>query len=74
MLYWLTSLAALVGVVLNIKKNVACFYVWAVTNAVWSYVDYQQDILAQAALQAVYFGLSIYGIWAWTISRRKKKP
>ena len=57
-LYWLTSLAALVGVVLNIHRHVACFYVWAVTNAVWVYADATHGLLPQATLQAAYFGLS----------------
>ena len=39
MIYWLVSIAALVGVVLNIRKHVACFYVWAVTNAAWAWID-----------------------------------
>ena len=64
-LYWLTSLAALVGVWLNIRKHVACFWIWAMTNAVWTYADFTHDLLPQAALQAVYFALSIFGIWKW---------
>ena len=55
---WLTAIAALVGVVLNIQRHVACFWVWSVTNAVWVYADVIHGIYAQAALQAVYFGLS----------------
>ena len=64
--YTLTAIAALVGVVLNVHKHVACFYIWAVTNAVWMVVDIQHGIYAQGALQAVYFGLSVYGIWKWS--------
>jgi len=66
MLYWLTSIAALIGVWFNIRKHVACFWIWAFTNAVWVYADIQHDILPQAALQFVYFLLSIYGIWKWS--------
>jgi nicotinamide mononucleotide transporter len=65
-LYWLTSLAALIGVWLNIRKHVASFWIWAFTNAVWAGVDYVHGIHAQAALQTVYFALSIYGIWKWS--------
>jgi nicotinamide mononucleotide transporter len=66
MLYWLVSIAALAGVVLNIKKHVACFYVWAFTNAVWVFADLEHGLHAQAALMAVYFALSIYGIRKWS--------
>ena len=66
MLYWLTSIASLIGVYLNIKKKVACFWIWAVTNAIWTFVDIKHGINAQAALQAVYFMLAIYGICQWS--------
>jgi nicotinamide mononucleotide transporter len=65
-LYWLVSLAALAGVWLNVRKHVACFYVWSVTNAVWTYADWMHGRHAQAALQAVYFALSFWGILAWS--------
>jgi hypothetical protein len=64
-LYWLVSLAALVGVWLNIRKQVACFYLWSVTNAIWTYADWMHGLRAQAALQAAYFALSIWGIVRW---------
>ena len=70
MLYWLTSIASLFGVWLNIQKHVACFWIWAFTNAIWVYGDIQHGIHAQAALQFVYFLLSIYGIWKWSAVNR----
>lgn len=69
-LYWLTAVAALTGVVLNIHRHSACFAIWAVTNATWAVVDYSHGIHAQAALQAIYFGLSIYGLVKWRSARR----
>lgn len=66
MLYELTALASLVGVWLNIRKHVACFYIWAATNAVWTVADWQHGLPQQAMLQGVYFGLSIHGIVRWS--------
>ena len=71
MLHWLTAVAALIGVVLNIHKMRACFAIWAVTNATWTVVDYRHGIYAQAALQFVYFLLSIYGLCRWTKDPRR---
>ena len=71
-LYWITSAAALVGVLLNIRKHVACFWIWAATNAIWTYADLTHDLLPQATLQAVYFGLSIYGIVKWSAGRKEE--
>ena len=65
-LYWLTSAAALVGVWLNIRRHVGCFYIWACTNLVWVFADIEHGLHPQAALVSVYFILSIYGGWSWT--------
>ncbi len=64
--YCLTAVASLLGVWLNIHKRVACFWIWSATNAVWVYADLSHGIYSQAALQAVYFGLAVYGIHQWT--------
>jgi nicotinamide riboside transporter PnuC len=72
MIYWIASLAALLAVWLNIRRNVASFWIWSATNAIWTYADYTHGLHAQAALQAVYFALSIYGIRKW--STKKGNP
>jgi nicotinamide riboside transporter PnuC len=65
LLLWITAAASLVAVWINIQRHVACFWIWAVTNAVWTFADATHGLLPQAALQLVYFGLSIYGIAKW---------
>ena len=64
-LYWLTSLAALLGVWLNIKKHVASFWIWSFTNGIWTYADIVHGIYPQAVLQGIYLLLSLYGIRKW---------
>jgi nicotinamide riboside transporter PnuC len=59
------TLLALLGVVLNIKKNIWCFYIWLVTNASWAVVDFYKGIPAQGALFSVYTLLAVYGIYEW---------
>ena len=53
MIYWLTSLVALLGVWLNIHGHVACFYLWMLTNFIWAIADWQHGLPQQASLQAV---------------------
>lgn len=65
MFEWSIVAASLVGVVLNIKNRRECFYVWAGTNAAWTAVDWYHGVYSQAVLQAVYFGLAIWGLVAW---------
>lgn len=63
--YWLTAAASLLGVWLNIHRHVACFWIWAATNATWAYADAAHGLAPQAVVQAIYFALSIYGIARW---------
>ena len=72
-IYWTTSALALIGVLLNIRKNRICFLIWAITNAVWAVVDFKKKIHAQAALQLVYFFLSAYGFASWAMQERPGK-
>jgi nicotinamide riboside transporter PnuC len=62
---WVITAGSLVGLCFNIAKHRFCFAIWAVTNAVWVAVDLEHGLPQQAALQAVYFGMSIYGFIAW---------
>jgi len=64
-LYWITSIASMVGVVLNIHGRRAAYGIWAVTNVVWVVADVAHGLPQQATQQAVYFGLSLYGLWKW---------
>ena len=64
-LKWLLTTASIAGVVLNIHHRRECFIIWSITNAAWCAVDLWYGIYAQSALQAVYFGLAIYGITKW---------
>lgn len=62
---WAITVASLIGVVLNIHKNRACFYIWAVTNFSWMVYDWRIGAHEQSALFAVYFVLAIWGIIKW---------
>jgi len=62
---WLIVGLSLFGVVLNIRKRRECFYIWGFTNLAWTGVDIYYGVWSQAFLQAVYFGLAIWGVVAW---------
>lgn len=64
-LKWATAAASLVGVVLNIRHDRRCFYIWTATNAAWTVIDASHGIWSQAVLQAMYCGLAVWGILAW---------
>ena len=62
---WALAGFSLVGVVLNVRRNRACFYVWAITNSAWVAVNISHGLPQRAALDAVYLGLALWGIRAW---------
>ena len=64
-LSWFMTGLALVGVVLNIKKDSRCFAIWVCTNFFWCVYDFHLGAIAQSALFAVYFCLAIWGLWEW---------
>jgi len=55
----------LIGVVLNIKRKRACFYIWLFTNASWAAVDFYKGIPAQGVLFTIYTALAVWGIIEW---------
>jgi len=65
---WLITVASIIGTVANIKKKRWCFYIWAVTNFCWVFINLTIGLYSAAALFTVYFGLAIWGIFNW---RRK---
>lgn len=70
---WLLTALSLVGVWLNIKKDVRCFYLWTFTNGSWAAVDWYAGLYAQSALFSIYFVLAIWGIYAWKTNRKENK-
>ncbi len=59
------TILSLIGVVLNIKKKISCFYIWFITNASWTIIDFYKDIPAQGTLFFIYTLLAVYGIYEW---------
>lgn len=64
-LMWGVTGASLVGTVANLYKRRWCFGIWLATNLLWSAYDLSKGAPAQAALQAVYAGLAVWGLVAW---------
>lgn len=62
---WAVTAASIYGVVLNIHHRKSCFIVWGATNAAWVAIDVIHGVYPQAALQAIYCGLSVYGWVSW---------
>ena len=68
---WILVIVSLVGVILNIKHNRVCFFLWGFTNLSWAIIDFKQGIPAQGFLFIIYFILSIWGIYEWRKNNKK---
>ena len=62
---WLATIVAMVGVVLNARGNVVCFYLWIGSNGYYTVVNALAGSHSQAALFAFNFLMAIYGIKCW---------
>ncbi|CRX38228.1 hypothetical protein [Estrella lausannensis] len=71
-LSWLLVAVSLLGNVYVIKKNVIGQWLWAFGNLGWIFFDVYKEAYSQAFLFAVYLGMCIWGIIAWTKEAREK--
>ncbi len=69
MFAWAVTVICLTGTVLNVKKNILCFYLWATGNIAWLVFDLSGDLYSRAILDAVQLVFALWGIAEW----RKKQ-
>jgi hypothetical protein len=62
---WGITIVALLGTILNVKKNALCFWLWAFSNTAWLSYDLYLSTYSRAALDAVQLVFAIWGIIAW---------
>ena len=60
----------LTGTILNVRKMVACFYLWMLGNVAWFAIDLGAAAYSRALLDAVQFGFAVWGALEW--SRQKE--
>jgi len=62
---WIATVIAMVGVVLNARHNIICFYLWIGSNSYYTVVNVLSGSYSQAALFAFNLVLAVYGIHCW---------
>ena len=62
---WVFTAISLAGTALNVRKNVLCFYLWAVGNVAWLGFDVASGLYSRAVLDVVHLAFAIWGIFAW---------
>jgi len=62
---WIITAFCLTGTVLNVKKNILCFYLWTVGNVAWMAYDLHCGLHSRALLDLVQLILAVWGIIEW---------
>lgn len=62
---WILSVISLSGNIFNVKKKVACFYIWAIGEVFWFILDFKNGTYGRAFLDLVQLIMAIYGIIQW---------
>jgi nicotinamide mononucleotide transporter len=73
LLEFLGTAFALTGVYLTARENIWCWLFGIAGIIIYTYIFFQSKLYGDAALQAVYFFLSIYGWYQWKFGSVKNE-
>ena len=57
---WIITFISLAGTVLNVRKNILCFYLWAVGNVAWLAFDVASGLFSRAVLDTVHLAFATF--------------
>jgi len=62
---WIASSLSIVGIYLNAKKNIYCWYFWVLSSLIWIIYSIKTGQIPLAILWIVFFVADIYGYFEW---------
>lgn len=60
-----SSVLALLGVWLTMRRNMLCWAVYIVSTILFGIVTFHSKLYADTILQVIYLFASLYGVWSW---------
>lgn len=63
--YWMVTSIAIIGVILNIKKDKRCFIIWTFTNGAFALESFIYGAYNMSFLFSIYFILALWGLKSW---------
>ena len=66
---WAVTVLSLTGTALNVRRNIWCFYLWAVGNIAWLVYDLLTGLYSRAMLDLLQLGFALWGILEWSRNR-----
>ena len=64
----IAAILAVLGVVLNNRRMICCFYLWIVSNFLSGLIHYDAGLWAMLARDVIFIGLALEGIWKWRVA------
>lgn len=61
----IATVLAVIGVVLNNRKLIACFYFWIASNAITGWIHADMGVYSLLVRDIVFFGLAVEGLYRW---------
>lgn len=62
---WVATTFSLIGVVLNARKSIWCWFVWCLANTLWTDIAIVRHDWPQVLLWVVFTVANVYGWWEW---------
>ena len=70
---WFLTAISLIGTVLNIRKNILCFYIWLLGDILWCALDFHNGTYGRSLLDFVQVILAVCGIISWKKVNQKEQ-
>lgn len=67
---YIATMVALLGVVLNVKKQPVCFVLWCGSNLTFTIINLYQNRYYEVVLFSVQFVIAVWGLHEWLIKPR----
>jgi len=62
----ISMILAVVGVLLNNRKMISCFYVWIVSNLISAYLHFDAEIYSLLVRDLIFLVLAFEGVMKWS--------
>ncbi len=62
----ISGVLAVIGVLLNNHKMIACFPLWLISNAISLGLHVHADMYSLAVRDGIFLILAVHGLWKWS--------
>lgn len=73
LLGYVAAFISLIGILLNASKNILCWPIWLVSNALWIYYSHMEGDLPSVILWIMFSATNLWGWYSWSKLSKKQK-